>query len=352
MPNTNEVSNNADFNEQPADITRIIGLDLANSTIKIWTDELNMKYVNTVQKINDAGLVYSFKTDYQMFVYDKLIYEVGLLSAPSSGSRDENRYTSKDYKIEALIAIASCINELSEPQDNEVIRLVTGLPSSISKNQKVVSQIKEMLVGKHEMKVVTWESVKPITFEIKEVIVVPQPLGTMYDYVYDEEQDALNEKLIEQKAVVIDIGYGTTDVAILENARVHSTYSFDIGTIDYISALQEDVNQNMPEASIYSLVPHELDSRLLESSIIETPFGEFDLTKFIQKHQKAQAEKIYNAFMNLGLEYNKFYKIILTGGGALLYEDYLKELFNDTRLIVKDNAVMSNSKGFWLLGNY
>ena len=37
--------------------TRIIGLDVANSTLKIWTDELNLKYVNTIRQINDAGLV-------------------------------------------------------------------------------------------------------------------------------------------------------------------------------------------------------------------------------------------------------------------------------------------------------
>ena len=54
----------------------------------------------------------------------------------------------------------------------------------------------------------------------------------------------------------------------------------------------------------------------------------------------------------LGLEFNKFYKIILTGGGSLLYEKYLREFFNDPRLVIQDNAVMANCRGFWLLGNY
>ena len=84
-------------------ITRIIGLDVANSTLKIWTNELNLKYVNTIRQINDAGLVYSFKTDYQMYVYDKQVYEVGILSATGSGGRGVARYSSEDFKIEALI---------------------------------------------------------------------------------------------------------------------------------------------------------------------------------------------------------------------------------------------------------
>ena len=58
MANYNQnVNSNAQM-MQGGDITRIIGLDVANSTLKIWTNELNLKYVNTIRQINDAGLVY------------------------------------------------------------------------------------------------------------------------------------------------------------------------------------------------------------------------------------------------------------------------------------------------------
>lgn len=357
MSNFNQVQNNNDMEqEQMGDIsggvTRILGLDVANSTIKVWTNELNLKYVNTIRQINDAGLVYSFKTDYQMYVYDKQVYEVGVLSATGSGGRGVSRYGSEDFKIESLIAITACLKEIPNFMNHEVLRIVTGVPSNLAKNQKIINQIKDLLIGIHEVKSVTWEDVRPITFEIREVIVVPQPLGTLYDYVYDPELDALNEKLLNQRAIVIDIGWGTTDIAILETARVRSTFSFNIGTSDYISNLQEDVNNNIPEASIFSLAPHELDEAILESPIVETPFGEFDLTEYVEKWHKYEARHVYQEVMGLGLEFNKFYKIILTGGGSLLYEKYLRELFNDPRLILQENAVMANSRGFWLLGNY
>ena len=77
----------------------------------------------------------------------------------------------------------------------------------------------------------------------------------------------------------------------------------------------------MPEASIFSLSAHELDLCLLDSSVVETPFGEFDLSSYSEKHKKNQAKRVYQEVMGLGLEFNKFYKIILTGGGALLYEE-------------------------------
>ena len=39
--------------------TRIIGLDVANSTLKICTDELNLKYVNTIRQ-NNATRAYEY----------------------------------------------------------------------------------------------------------------------------------------------------------------------------------------------------------------------------------------------------------------------------------------------------
>ena len=96
--------------------TRIIGLDVANSTLKIWTDELNLKYVNTIRQINDAGLVYSFKTDYQMYVYDKAVYEVGVVSAAGSGGRGISRYGSEKYRFESGKALCTMYTFLSGAQ--------------------------------------------------------------------------------------------------------------------------------------------------------------------------------------------------------------------------------------------
>jgi len=329
--------------------SKIIGLDVANSTIKVWTDgDKNLRYRNTIKTINDAGLVFSFKTNYQMHVYNKEVYEVGDISAMGSGGRGKARYNSSQFKIEAIIGITS----IMEPGKHEKIRLVTGVPSSLAKNVAVVEELKRNLVGSHNVKSVKWDKVDEITFDIVEVIVVPQPLGTMYNYVFDKDSGELNQKLLEQRAIVIDIGWGTLDLAILESSRVRSTFSFEVGTSDYIFGLQEEVNTKYPEANIYSLNPHQLDLALLESYIVETPFGNFDLEKLAEKHKEIQARRVYEAVMGLGLEFNKLYKIILTGGGSILYQKYLREMFNDPRLVIQENAVMANVYGFYLLGRF
>jgi len=329
--------------------TRVIGIDVANSTIKVWTD--NNKYLtyrNTIKEINDAGLVYSFKTDYQMYVYDNEVYEVGDISAMGSGGRGKARYNSEQFKIEAIIGVTSVL----EQGKRDRIRLVTGVPSALSKNNAIVEEMKKSLIGEHTVKSVKWDQVDDISFEIVEVIVVPQPLGTLYNFVWNEDTKELNDKILSQRSLVVDIGWGTLDLAVLESSRVRGTFGFEVGVSDYISDLQEEVNNRYPEASIYALNSHQLDIALLKSPVVETPFGNYDLSKLAEKHKELQAKRVYEAVMGLGLEFTKFYRIILTGGGSLQYEKYLRALFNDPRLIIQEDAVSANVKGFYLLGQF
>lgn len=329
--------------------TRVVGIDVANSTIKIQTDNnKSLSYRNTIREVNDAGLVYSFKNDYQMFVFNNEVYEVGDITVMGSGGRGKARYNSRSFKIEALIGIASIL----EGGQKDKIRVVTGLPSSLSKNAQIAEDLKKDLVGEYQIKSVKWNEIDDLHFEIVDVIVVPQPLGTLYNFVYDEKTQSVNQNMLSQRSLVVDIGWGTTDLAILESSRVRGTFGFEIGVSDYIADLQEDVNNRHPEASIYALNPHQLDIALLESTTVETPFGRYDLSKLAEKHKELQAKRVYTAVMGLGLEFNKFYRIILTGGGSLQYEKYLKQLFNDPRLIIQSNAVTANVRGFYLLGKF
>jgi len=337
----------AEYKGKPYD--RIVGIDVANSTIKTWTDgNKSQVYRNTIKTINDAGLVYSFKTDYNMFVFNKEVYEVGDISVLGSGGRGRARYNSSNFKTEAIIGITKIL----EKANGEKVRVVTGVPSALAKNTAVVEEMKRSLLGAYDVKSVVWDKVDSVQFEVVDVIVVPQPLGTIYNYVFDREKGELDQSLLKHRVLVVDIGWGTTDLAILESSQVRGTFGFEIGTSDCIAGVQEEVNTKHPDANIYALNPHELDLALLQSYNVETPFGVYDLSTIVEKHKKVQAENIYKHVMGVGLEYNKFNKIIITGGGALLYEKYLRELFNDPRLLIQEDAVISNVNGFYLLGKF
>lgn len=332
--------------KMPNGIDAVVGIDVANSTIKVWSENGESRnYRNTVKEVNDAGLVYSFKTDYHMYVFENQVYEVGDISAMSRGGRGSSRYGSKSFRVEALIGITSILK--AGPRKR--LRVVTGVPSFLAKNAQILEDVRNSLLGSYSIKSVFWDKVEDIEFDVVEVLVVPQPLGTLYSYLCDDNGN-IDMKKVEQKALVIDIGWGTTDIAILESGRVRSTFGFETGTSDFISAIQEEVNNEIPEANIQAVNPHELDIKLLESTTVETPFGTFDLAPYVEKNKEDQASKIVHEVMSLGLEFNKFYKIILTGGGSLLYSKYLIEKFNDPRVIVQDGPILANVKGFFLIG--
>ena len=328
--------------------TKVIGIDVANSTLKAYTDDASIVYRNTLKKINDAGVIFSFNTDYKMYVYNNEVYEVGDLSVIGSGGRGQQRYRSDDFQVESVIGLS----KLLTPGKVEKIRVVTGVPSNYAKNTEVINKLKETLLGVHTVKEVTWAKVDEITFDVVDVLVVAQPLGTMYDYMVDDNGEYINPGLLKKKVIVIDIGWGTLDLAILESSKVRSTFGFEIGVSDYIASIQEDVNNRMPEANIYGLNAHELDNQLLQSTTIETPFGEFDLSSIVAEHKMDSARTIYQKVMSLGLEFSQFYRIILTGGGAMLFEKELRDQFQDSRLVIKENAQISNCRGFYLLGKF
>jgi len=92
---------------------------------------------------------------------------------------------------------------------------------------------------------------------------------------------------------------------------------------------------------------------LLENdNTAETAYGIYDLKRYCADANLVQARRVYQRVMALGVEYSQLYRIVLTGGGALLYENNLRKLFNDPRLIIKDNSVISNARGFYLYGKF
>ncbi len=71
---------------------------------------------------------------------------------------------------------------------------------------------------------------------------------------------------MEKKSLIIDIGWGTTDLAIIDDSIVKASYGFDLGTSDYVLEVQEKLNKKYPDSHVYSLNLHELDEMLLDST--------------------------------------------------------------------------------------
>jgi len=315
----------------------IIGLDIANSTIKGCSANKTINYKNTVKQIK-GNIAFSFKkTDF--YNYEGKTYEIGNPMADGSGGRTVNRYASANFKIEAILAISQLVSNGAD------VRVVTGIPSSLSTNGEVIETIENQLLGSHRVKIGN----RTIRFNITEVMVVSQPTGTLFDLLQNTDGSFKNKDLMESKAFILDIGFGTTDMSVLYDGELRSSSGFDVGVSDYILACQDAINTEYPNSNVYQVPRHELDNQL-RNNLIKTPFGEFDVSLITAEERKDFANSIYQRVMGLGLQFNEYDKIILTGGGALLLEEELRELFNDERYEIKKDAQISNARGFFIFG--
>ena len=138
-------------------------------------------------------------------------------------------------------------------------------------------------------------------------------------------------------------------MSVLYDGDLRSSSGFDMGVSDYVLACQDAINTEFPESNVYQVPRHLLDNQLREG-IVKTPFGEYDVTDITARERKDFANAIYQRVIGLGLQFNEFERIIVTGGGALLFAEELKYFFNDDRYEIKKDAQSSNARGFFIYG--
>lgn len=315
----------------------VIGLDIANSTIKGCSADKTINYKNTLKQIK-GNIAFSFKQN-DLYTYEGKVYEIGNPLADGSGGRTINRYGSEDFKIEAILAISQLVSNGAQ------VRLVTAVPSSLSTNHVVMEVIEDQLVGSHRVKI----GQRTVKFEIEEVMVVSQPTGTLFDLLQNIDGSFKNKDLMQSTAFILDIGFGTTDMSVLYDGELRSSSGFDMGVSDYVLACQDAINTEYPTSNVYQVPRHELDNQLLTGTVT-TPFGEFDVNRITATERKDFANAVYQRVIGLGLQFNEFERIIVTGGGALLFDEELRYFFNDDRYEIKKDAQSSNARGFFIYG--
>src|SRR5690606_37347940 len=76
----------------------------------------------------------------------------------------------------------------------------------------------------------------PRTFEIVDVKVLLQPLGTLTHLLIDEHGDIRKEGLgltrADKRSVIVDIGWGTTDVALMQGSNLVDYFGVDTAMQD------------------------------------------------------------------------------------------------------------------------
>lgn len=220
-------------------------------------------------------------------------------------------------------------NAISHAQPRSIkLFIISGLPVSYYKSDK----------GKLSMVLRNIAADAAINITVK---VIPQPLGSFFNLLFDDNGEIQDEGLASSRIGILDIGFYTSDLLTIDNLELVEKQigSFENGVAGTLESLSKDIEK------VYDLRPdlHKTEEAIRKGSI--RVFGEnHDITEMV-KHRlleltteiEARAKTIWKTAADLD-------KVFLTGGGATLLESYL-DLYKHA--VVIDGAQFANARGYY-----
>lgn len=231
------------------DYTYYIGADIGFGTTAISGFKVNNK--NQI-----ASEIFSFVFPSRLKQGANLVQSLDL----GNGKTIENTYTINgiDYTVDGNLDAESTHNikdyhyshmqpillqhglQLTELH-NEDIHLTSGLPIELyynQNNQRNNANIEQKIANLTNNLAVPQNAqpIKPISINLQ-----PEALGCYFNYIINDKNFSLDKERYKDKLAIIDIGAGTTDIAVVNpNATVDftRTRSAQIGMLDAIKSIK------------------------------------------------------------------------------------------------------------------
>jgi plasmid segregation protein ParM len=219
-------------------------------------------------------------------------------------------------------------------------KIVTGLPVE---RMHLTDYFKNTIKEKKYLTVYKDGKPTEVEIQISQLEIVPQPLGTYWNYYYNETN---KEPSLDETVGVIDIGFKTTDIATIEHGEyIHQkSKTFSLG----LSAAYEDISKN-----ILIEFGLEKESHSLDDVIIKKELKVDGQAKDISKMLNCAFQKLAN---NILIEINSYWKtteydrLLITGGGGEALHPFILPEFPQAKLVT--DSSIANCKGFYAWANH
>jgi plasmid segregation protein ParM len=184
-----------------------------------------------------------------------------------------------------------------------------------------------------------------VSIHVSKVLCVPQPMGGLR---MQAQLDARAGANMNQKTLIIDAGYLTFDWLFAEGMRadIERSGSLNAGVSSLLSELSRQVSLKLGVAAI-DLV--ELEQALKTGTLVIGGKNQ----EFIgyNKWMDAIAADVIDRFVTAANLTSRFDRILLVGGGAKYFSSALRRRFPNHAIDIDQESVMSNARGFYLIGN-
>lgn len=251
----------------------------------------------------------------------------------------QDRLANESYKILTELALGALAGK--EEQVDAVV--VTGVPSNQIKT-KEAANLKAFLQGTHLVKVDSRE----IIIRVKDVFVLPQPVGTIMSLYLDSEGFVKQESYETEKIAVIDIGNGTTDLDYIQGLKRQDEFlSIPTGMYDVYNYIARKINEEEPNAGARAEIVEEYFAsaayKVSKRKVI--PFEDIK-----EKAIQEIGTELKNRISQHWKFWDRFDEIILTGGGAHVFADTIRQLIPDVKVMKEPQ--FRNADGFYRYAQY
>lgn len=329
---------------------KILGVDIGFGYTKATDGRRFQIFKSVIGEANQVqfaeALVPSAAESPRHFVVNGEEVFVGELAETQSRGRsftlDPQQFLSGYAKTLALAALAPYA------EHGDPIRLVTGLPISFFRRQR--DALTSLLQNRHNVTIVhPVHGPEEKTVYIERVRVVPQPFGSLFSLMLDDDGKPANPRLLNEKIGVIDIGFRTTDFTIAERTRYseRGSASSDSGMATAYTTVANVLHENSGvNIELYRL--YEAVTR----GTIKIRGERYDLTKLVQHAYQQLATRIASEANRLWTDDWDLDAILVTGGGGATLAPYLQPLLKGEVLPVpaEFDPRVGNVLGYWKYG--
>lgn len=330
----------------------ILGIDVGFGFTKATDGNKTVIFKSVLGESNDIQFYSGFGDesfdDSLHVTIDDNSYFIGDFAEQQSSVRqftlDQDTLISDFVKILALTAAGSCYRESAS------VNVVSGLP--IGYFRRDYKRFSELLTGHNRIKFHSPDGRDLLkTIYVQKVKIVPQPIGSIFNILMNDNGRIINEEVSKQKVGVVDVGFRTTDFTIFDHLRYIERGSSTLDT--GISKCFSIISSKLREESGVSIELFRL-YKAVEAGSIKIKGKEYPIGKFRDKVYAHLAGMIANEINRLWVEDWDIDTIVLTGGGCMDLANHLKRLIDGNVIPMENNidARLNNVQGYLKFGKY
>jgi plasmid segregation protein ParM len=291
-------------------------------------------------------------TDHIHVTIDGESYFIGDLAEQQSSvlnfTLDQERLLSDYVKILSLTAAGMLTQNGSST--HRPINLVSGLPIGFFKENH--NRFNEQLTGHHTITFHSPDGKETIReIYINKVRMLPQPMGSILNLLMNNDGKVANTDLARQKIGVVDIGFRTTDLAILDRLRYinRGSKTIDMGIAKAFGVIANKLREKSSvNVELYRLY------RAAETGTITMRGHGFSFPKIREQVYSQLATSIADEVDRLWVNDWDIEAIYLSGGGSRELASFLEPLIVGNVIPVDpdQDARLNNVKGYFKYGRY